>query len=95
MAMIAVLGWCAGCGTFVTRTGQTTVGAYPYQAVYVDFTLFWPDVFRDDNWEVNAVNTTTIIVSTPIDICLDTIGLPFDLVAWGCGYNKDGFKLSK
>ena len=69
-----------GCGTVCTRStcGYNTFGARPYEAVAQDVM-----VIGDTKCESLSIAVGTFcFISAPIDIVLDTAGLPIDLVAW-------------
>ena len=83
MAISAVLitVMLTGCGTLVSRTGHTSFGAYPYQAIGTDVAVVAvekPDV------------KVLAFISIPLDLVLDTILLPPDLILWIAGHKKDG-----
>lgn len=79
-----------GCGTLQTRFGNVPVGAYPYDAVTMTVTDDWPSVL-DSTTDHKAVLFGVLLVSFPLDVCIDTVLLPGDLVAWSFGTHKDGF----
>lgn len=70
-----------GCGTLLSRTGNTSFGAYPYQAVVGDAVLV-----AVEEPDVKAL----AFVSIPLDLVLDTLFLPPDLIYWVAGKKKDG-----
>jgi len=70
-----------GCGTLVSRTGHTSFGAYPYQAVGTDVA-----VIAVEKPEVKGL----AFISIPLDVVVDTVLLPPDLILWIAGHKKDG-----
>lgn len=70
-----------GCGTLVSRTGHTSFGAYPYQAVGTDVA-----VIAVEKPEVKML----AFVGIPLDLVLDTVLLPPDVILWIAGNKKDG-----
>jgi len=89
-----------GCGTIISRGGDTKFGKYPYGGVGIDglgvCAAFAPDSGRHSgDMSIASLGLMRIpifvgsIVSLPIDFCIDTILLPIDLVAWGKGYTKN------
>lgn len=71
----------SGCGTLCSRTGKTSFGAYPYQAVGTDVAAV-----AVEKPELKAL----AFVSIPLDLVLDTLFLPPDLILWVAGNKKDG-----
>src|SRR2546423_12809825 len=71
----------SGCGTLVSRTGQTSFGAYPYQAVGTDAAVV---AVEKPDLKILA------FVSIPLDLAVDTLLLPPDVVLWVAGHKKDG-----
>lgn len=68
-----------GCGTICTRYpgGSDGVGARPYEAVVQDAVI------------CKSVEGCAMgILSMPVDIALDTVLLPVDLIAWPYGCKK-------
>ncbi len=78
MSLTALL---SGCGTLVSRTGHTSFGAYPYQAVGTDVA-----VIAVEKPEVKVL----AFVSIPLDLVFDTVLLAPDLILWIAGHKKDG-----
>ncbi len=83
----------SGCtGTMLTRTSSPmpmaasgsydSFGGYPFQAVVVDY--------RIEERSGNAGDNYTIFVSLAIDLVIDTVLSPVDLVAWAFGCRKRG-----
>ncbi len=70
-----------GRGTLVSRTGNTSFGAYPYQGVGTDVA-----VVAVEKPEVKVL----AFISIPLDLVLDTLLLPPDLMLWIAGHKKDG-----
>ena len=80
----------SGCvGTIITRAdgeGSNIIGAYPYQAVYSDCVVVANP--RDGGWRFSVFG----VLSVPLDIVIDSVMLPFDLVAWPMGLHKNSIK---
>ena len=79
--MMFFLSGCAG--TLVTRYWShsgSSVGAYPYQAVAYDFKE------AHDDFDFNSV--LVLLCFLPLDVTVDTILLPVDLIAWPFGKKK-------
>ena len=88
MRLIAVLVCSlsvAGCaGTMMTRSHQpmdhaatgehSMFGGYPFQAVVVDY--------RIEEQHLNEGNSYVVLGSLAIDLAVDTVLAPIDLVAW-------------
>jgi uncharacterized protein YceK len=81
MSVLLLIGLLPGCGTMLSRTGNTSLGAYPYQAVGTDVAVV---AVEKPDLKVLA------LVSIPIDVVLDTLLLPPDLILWVVGRKKDG-----
>jgi uncharacterized protein YceK len=66
----------SGCGgTMITRqnyNGCSIIGGYPYKAVVYDVS------------EMGFLGYCCL----PFDLVIDTVGLPFDLIAWPFGLNR-------
>jgi hypothetical protein len=87
--MIAFLG--PGCGTAGTRVlCDRSFGAYPYQGVAIDFTLIPASSDQPGHPTEEGINCATAILSIPLDLVVDTVLLPVDLVYWGQGKHKGG-----
>ncbi len=91
----AIIPICAliltGCtGTMMTRSSSpmehadpaphSMFGGYPFQAVVVDFQI--------EKASGNAGNTYEVFASLAVDLVLDTVLAPIDLVAWAFGCHK-------
>ena len=75
-----------GCaGTLHSRFDRTQsdsthwVGKWPYQAIATDLTVV------KNKHPLNSVAAASI----PLDLVIDTICLPFDLVLWPFGFEKN------
>ncbi len=91
--MLLPLVLAAGCGTFMTRAGNTQFGAYPYEGVAEDF-AHMSDVIHENHSGEAIKGFAALIVSIPFDLGFDTVFLPVDLVCWSFGEHKDGFHLT-
>ena len=96
-ARLCVLTLCVlllpGCtGTRLTRTASPmplaasgsfdSVGGYPFQAVVVDYRIEESGGNTGDNY--------TVFASLAVDLVIDTLLSPIDLVAWAFGCRKRG-----
>lgn len=83
----------SGCtGTMLTRSddpmpqaesgSHDMFGGYPFQAVVVDY--------RIEESSGNAGDSHVVFVSLAIDLVVDTLLAPIDLVAWAFGCRKRG-----
>ena len=66
-------------------------GGWPYEAVWVD--INWGDniIHSDGGGPLafgEAMMAPLFYISVPLDLAIDTVLLPVDLVAWPCGYEK-------
>ena len=59
-------------------------GGYPFQAVVVDYQI--------EAASRNEGNSYVVLGSLIIDLVVDTVLLPIDLVAWAFGYHKRGLE---
>ena len=80
----------SGCaGTIVTRFGGSVndphFGAYPYQAPVIDLKLMGA------GGKLGLFEFEVGILSLPLDIAIDTVFLPVDLIMWtfGCKKNQE------
>ena len=82
-----------GCtGTMLTRTSSPmpmaatgsydSFGGYPFQAVVVDYHIEERSGSAGDNY--------TVFVSLAVDLVVDTVLSPIDLIAWAFGCRKRG-----
>lgn len=82
------------CGTVLTRTRGDVFGYYPYEALVADAKLIGYSLGFDIAIEGTLNRTpaddglTAGLLSLPLDLVLDTIALPIDLVAWAFGGDK-------
>lgn len=80
----------SGCvGTILSRTpdGNENVsflGAYPYAGVVIDFRL----ASLTRSGQLGDFSGPLPLISIPLDIVIDTVLLPGDLIAWPFGYRK-------
>ncbi len=92
---MAALLLSSGClGTYVSRTGSydkgDPVGKWPYQAVVQDAVVIVEPIRNDDERRMEMARTFAIygLLSIPVDVVCDTVGLPVDLVLWLWGFQK-------
>lgn len=80
---------CSGCGTLFTRCGDNgnVIGKYPYSAVGKDIDMI-ASVESGVGYTILLIAPSGLI-SLPIDIVVDTVLLPADLIAWPFGLSKD------
>lgn len=82
-----------GCtGTMLTRSSSPmslaasgsydSFGGYPFQAVVVDW--------RIEERSGNAGDSHSVFLSLAVDLVVDTVLSPIDLVAWAFGCRKRG-----
>lgn len=90
----------SGCaGTIATRINQKSfAGAYPYSSMKNDWELatigFTDKIQKSTNAYMPppaAITVCTIlgVLSVPLDLALDTVFLPVDLVCWPLGFSKN------
>ena len=72
-----------GCGTAFSRSRHDFLGAYPFEGVAAD-ALMVVGVINPDNEAVALYG----LISLPIDLVVDLVLLPADLVAWAFGQSK-------
>jgi uncharacterized protein YceK len=87
LSAFLVLLLIASCGTYIVRCdgeyeAEKFFGAYPYQEVLVD-------VFMIGLTPEEGVPGLLGLFSLPIDLALDTVFLPFDLLWWSQGQEKE------
>jgi hypothetical protein len=80
------------CGTMLTRTTGDAFGAHPFSAVARDCVLISEVVgpgatYADLDWP-GPVLCLGGLVPLPIDLAVDVLALPIDLVAWVAGHRK-------
>ncbi len=74
----------SGCGTLMSRGSGSILGAYPFQAVATDVAMMSGAYESDyEKWLMLG------LVSTPVDLVLDLVLSPIDLIAWGMGARKE------
>lgn len=83
----------AACGTMGTRTIGPVCGGAPFAAVAWDVVamtkVFGPtERLLDIDWSGPWLFTGGL-VSLPVDLAIDVVALPFDLVAWAFGHEKN------
>ena len=74
----------SGCllGTAYSRSGgENSFGKYPYMAIAVDVKAMGSPAAA--GWGV---------LSIPLDLVIDTVLMPVDLVLWPLGYTKEKIK---
>ena len=91
LALLAVL-LCGCTGTMMTRTDSpmpgaargsySTFGGYPFKAVVVDYQL--------EERSNNGGDPHSAFLGLAVDIVVDLVLSPIDLVAWAFGCNKRG-----
>ena len=92
LAALQIVGAVGCAGTQFSRgySGYDRFGKWPYQAVAIDCYAA-KDTFKGclgDDPTMYPVFGLLGLVSMPVDICLDTILLPCDLILWPLGYQK-------
>ena len=81
----------SGCfGTFGTRTGNQCVGEYPYKAIVLNVggITEYAGNNNGSGFGSNFLMITICVLSLPIDIAIDTVLLPVDLISWPFGMKK-------
>ena len=89
LMVFCILTFFSGCGgTLHTRTNLdgTFLGKPFYAAVVDDFRVTFYGVDHGLQW-LRGYNMIKPF-SFPMDFILDTVFLPFDLIAWSMGYDK-------
>ncbi len=83
----------ASCGTLLTRPGGPAFGGWPFAAVAADGELlskcFGPNQTFFDVDFAGPVLLLGGLLSLPIDLGIDLLALPIDLVAWTAGNAKN------
>ena len=83
----------ASCGTLLTRVGDPAFGGWPFAAVVADGELmskcFGPQQTLVDVDFDGPVLLLGGLLSLPLDLGIDLLALPIDLVAWIAGNEKD------
>lgn len=93
-ALLALALLSTSCGTVLTRTRGDVFGYYPYEALVADARLIGYGLGFDIEIQGHGDRMTADdgigggLISLPIDLVLDTIALPIDLVAWAFGCDK-------
>lgn len=86
LALILTLPWMTGCvlgtaGTRVANEGDVA-GRFPFQAVGSDVET----VFSAPHPHVDL--RPLAVISIPLDLVMDVVLLPFDLILWPFGFSK-------
>ena len=82
----------SACGTLTTRRPVRPVGAYPFAALWTDGLMIGqmfngPVAFG--SFEMSGVEVALWgVVSLPVDLVVDAVFLPVDLVGWAFGARK-------
>ena len=86
--LIIMLLFLQSCmGTAFTRFNEGSfAGAYPYSAVAADVVIAKEAIGRPSDH--GGGFATISIISIPLDLVLDTVLFPVDLVTWPFGYKK-------
>lgn len=86
----------SGCmGTIFTRVqrpnpDKSWTGAYPFQAIALDCYGSYQMIQTGGSDKVSpGLGVTILLLSLPIDIVVDAVLLPVDLVAWPMGFEKN------
>lgn len=82
----------SACGTMTTRSPARPIGSYPFGALYVDGIMIG-QMFQErvvfPSFDMSGVEIALWgIVSLPVDLVLDAVFLPADLVGWAFGAEK-------
>lgn len=94
-SLVAALG-CSACGSLCTRTLGPALGGVPGAAVVWDVMAMSKvagpthrllDIDWDGPWLFAGG-----LLSLPFDLAVDVVALPFDLVAWACGHEKNALE---
>src|SRR5262245_10930256 len=89
----------SGCGTLWTRCMNDTpvVGGYPFEAVVIDVWGIGDSLdrafsaeSRQDPHAHHDAEFWMFLLSLPVDLALDAVLTPVDLVAWAFGATKGG-----
>ncbi len=88
LACVVLLSGCTG--TMLTRSSRpmdhadpaphNMFGGYPFQAVVVDYQI--------ESASQNDGNTYEVFAALAVDLVVDTVLLPIDLIAWAFGCHK-------
>lgn len=86
----------SSCGTCITRNNirpARPVGAYPFAAVWTDGIMIghmFSGRVALPSFDMSGVESALLgVVSLPIDLVLDTVLLPADLVGWAFGARRN------
>jgi hypothetical protein len=82
---------CGCLGTGATRFDNGSfVGKYPYSGTASDIVIIGKSFSSEKNRTVSPALVFFLgILSFPVDIIVDSILFPADLIAWPIGYEKD------
>ena len=75
------------CGTIATR-GSVPVGAYPFASVEFDVVLIGALFDSSVEKSTRDRDAGAGLLSLPVDLAIDAVLLPIDLVAWIFGARK-------
>ncbi len=87
----------SGCiGTFGTRTnnwgqGKKPIGSYPFKAVSEDLRMTYVLTDSDsgnDYSGIHIIGPIALMFSLPLDLAIDIVLTPLDLIAWPFGWKK-------
>lgn len=87
---------CAACGTLCTRPIEPVFGGAPFAAVAWDVVALTKVLgpthrLLDIDWSGPWLFAGGLL-SLPIDLAVDVVALPVDLVAWAFGHQKNGLR---
>ena len=84
----------ASCGTIYSRGGGEQFGRYPLQAVATDLYFISKTFEPEQEFMGLAANGRLFLllglVSLPVDLVVDVVAAPLDVVAWILGAHKSG-----
>ena len=80
----------SGCaGTMLSRSGNAHFGKPVYGGVILDGVAVCISIIGHD--EISKSTGLIMGLSIPVDLAVDTVLLPADLVLWSLGNEKDGW----
>ena len=92
LVCLLLLSGCIGTGT--TRQygddGRRPFGSYPFAGVVVDCELVGMQRNPNDMTGLSTLAPVIGIISLPVDIVIDAVLAPLDLIAWPFGWRKNG-----
>ena len=96
LVLIGIASAFWSCGTCITRNNirpARPFGAYPFAAVWTDGEMIghmFSERVALPSFDMSGVEVALLgVVSLPIDLVLDAVFLPVDLVGWAFGARRN------